>query len=1366
MAGLLLLRKCPCLKPKIEEEVRVLDYRHSSLTDVPGDVFNFERTLEELYTDSNQIRDLPRELFYCHGLRKLSISDNEITNIPPAIASLDHLEELDFSKNGIIDVPDNIKCCKYLRVIDASVNPLGKLPEGFTQLQNLTHLYLNDTFLDYLPGSFGRLVKLKILEIRENHLKTLPKSFGRLTELERLDIGNNEFTELPDVIGSLTNLLELWCDNNQITSITHTIGTLKQLMFFDASKNQLESLPGEIEGCTSLADLHLSSNILQTLPDSIGNLSNLTTLKVDDNQLTTLPRTLGGLTSMSELNVSVNDLEDLPTSIGLLRNLRTFYADENVLTFVPSELGSCSGITVLSLRSNKLTYIPDEIGRIPRLRVLNLSDNRLSYLPFTIVKLKELQALWLTENQTRPLIPLQSDYEPDTGRKILTCYLLPQGQNSDNDENLGDGDTDSFHASIWDEERQQRQQIHFNFIDEDDDEGHLVRCPTPYPKEMREKARHMRNLALRQSMGDGAQASSWTSPADRSHLQSTTSPEGKGNCSYGPGGEETIDVRVREARIAKPQSPSLQETHRLYRYDKEKQMKDKARMQQQNLRHSMPNIADQLSTSTPNTPRAVKRGRSGRTDIEDVRVLGRRKSTPNLLSFEGEDPEVTPKVTPSYTYEDLYQKQLLQKHHSQSRRSRRMREYDSDTGYRSDRDVQFFRRHSGNDYKDGGGGGSGSRERDDLSVKSQPTMSKTHNHHHSSQHQHRRHGREGGYTSDLEPYAGRGRGWGNRSLGTSRDTATPSPLPKPYQLHPTHSLPQDLNVQAPTNPSDHPPSPHPHPHTTHNVHFSSESYQAGAQTLSTPPQFLDQSPTITLQAPPGFPVGAQGVSGLYSQGARNKGGPELQRELYTVLEERSKKTSGGMDGRPSPIPASARNTPAGHTPPPYQSAPPYRRQSDRASDHSDSFSQESARDSSKGSNSFSNPEYTAIQYSSQRRTDMRSPHAGRDYDTVASVHQGADVVYGSASSQGQRRTISNSPGYSDGGRARSESASSDRTSHSGGGSSTGGGGGSSEQKLNRNQDYATYSATGGGGSRPNYTSSSLHPPPSSAYLSDHSVGRSRDNVTPVQPFANCDPASRLSPRHLELSSVSQPRSGSRDNLLNEGGAVGGVSPQKAFDGYPNPYCEPLEVGAPLMSRYEDVALFKSGAQIVDRDPSSQVSSSTDSGYGHGHHIYERIGDFHNQRRSGSPQSSTPPSHRNTPVRHNSSSQGTPSRETTPVKESGFYSVHNNMLSENNTQESRDVFRTVIRKNPGLGFSIAGGVGSTGFNPYRKGDTGIFVTKVQPGGPAAAIIQAGDKILQVNHIDFRTVDHAQAVNIMKTATTVELLIERIQKINMV
>ena len=58
MAGI--VKKCPCLRPKIEKEVRVLDYRHSGLQDVPSEVFNTERTLEELYCDNNQIRDLPR----------------------------------------------------------------------------------------------------------------------------------------------------------------------------------------------------------------------------------------------------------------------------------------------------------------------------------------------------------------------------------------------------------------------------------------------------------------------------------------------------------------------------------------------------------------------------------------------------------------------------------------------------------------------------------------------------------------------------------------------------------------------------------------------------------------------------------------------------------------------------------------------------------------------------------------------------------------------------------------------------------------------------------------------------------------------------------------------------------------------------------------------------------------------------------------------------------------------------------------------------------------------------------------------------------------------------------------------------------
>lgn len=37
-------------------EVTELDYRHSNLTEVPADVFTYERTLEKLSVASNQVK--------------------------------------------------------------------------------------------------------------------------------------------------------------------------------------------------------------------------------------------------------------------------------------------------------------------------------------------------------------------------------------------------------------------------------------------------------------------------------------------------------------------------------------------------------------------------------------------------------------------------------------------------------------------------------------------------------------------------------------------------------------------------------------------------------------------------------------------------------------------------------------------------------------------------------------------------------------------------------------------------------------------------------------------------------------------------------------------------------------------------------------------------------------------------------------------------------------------------------------------------------------------------------------------------------------------------------------------------------------
>ncbi|XP_070220630.1 leucine-rich repeat-containing protein 7 isoform X3 [Bos mutus] len=477
---------CRCFRGE-EEIISVLDYSHCSLQQVPKEVFNFERTLEELYLDANQIEELPKQLFNCQALKKLSIPDNDLSNLPTTIASLVNLKELDISKNGVQEFPENIKCCKCLTIIEASVNPISKLPDGFTQLLNLTQLYLNDAFLEFLPANFGRLAKLRILELRENHLKTLPKSMHKLAQLERLDLGNNEFSELPEVLDQIQNLRELWMDNNALQVLPGSIGKLKMLVYLDMSKNRIETVDMDISGCEALEDLLLSSNMLQQLPDSIGLLKKLTTLKVDDNQLTILPNTIGNLSLLEEFDCSCNELESLPSTIGYLHSLRTLAVDENFLPELPREIGSCKNVTVMSLRSNKLEFLPEEIGQMQKLRVLNLSDNRLKNLPFSFTKLKELAALWLSDNQSKALIPLQTEAHPETKQRVLTNYMFPQQPRGDEDFQ---SDSDSFNPTLWEEQRQQRMTVAFEFEEkkEDDENAGKVKdhsCQAPWERGQR-----------------------------------------------------------------------------------------------------------------------------------------------------------------------------------------------------------------------------------------------------------------------------------------------------------------------------------------------------------------------------------------------------------------------------------------------------------------------------------------------------------------------------------------------------------------------------------------------------------------------------------------------------------------------------------------------------------------------------------------------------------------------------------------------------------------------------------------------------------------------------------------------------------------
>ncbi|XP_074842480.1 protein scribble homolog isoform X5 [Carettochelys insculpta] len=84
---------------------------------------------------------------------------------------------------------------------------------------------------------------------------------------------------------------------------------------------------------------------------------------------------------------------------------------------------------------------------------------------------------------------------------------------------------------------------------------------------------------------------------------------------------------------------------------------------------------------------------------------------------------------------------------------------------------------------------------------------------------------------------------------------------------------------------------------------------------------------------------------------------------------------------------------------------------------------------------------------------------------------------------------------------------------------------------------------------------------------------------------------------------------------------------------------------------------------------------------------------------------------------------------------------------------------LMRNEKGLGFSIAGGKGST---PYRAGDMGIFISRIAEGGAAHRdrTLQVGDRVISINGVDMTEARHDQAVALLTASSpTIALLVER-------
>uniref|UniRef100_A0A8R1XYG7 PDZ domain-containing protein n=1 Tax=Onchocerca volvulus TaxID=6282 RepID=A0A8R1XYG7_ONCVO len=454
-------------------QVDMLDRRQCNLQSIPHDIDRNARTLEEMYLDCNHIKDLDKPLFRCRKLKILSLSENEVIRLPSDIAHLTCLEELNLKGNDVSDLPEEIKNCTQLKILDLSSNPITRLPPTITQLTSMTSLGLNDISLTQMPHDIGQLRNLRSLEVRENLLRAVPSSISQLNQLRRLDLGHNELDDLPNEIGMLENLEELYVDQNDLEVLPESIVQCRSLEQLDVSENKLMVLPDEIGDLEKLDDLTIALNCLQVLPRRLKRLS---ILKADRNAITQLTPAIGSCHALTEIYLTENLLTEIPSSLGNLKSLRTLNLDKNQLKELPPTIGGCTSLSVLSLRDNLLEQLPLEIGRLENLRVLDVCNNRLNYLPFTVNVLFKLRALWLSENQSQAMLKLQTEHDPRTGIKVLTCYLLPQSNSQPVEQ------TPPSRSFIGGPKVHFGSDLEETHEDEENEVGQFSRHDTPHPK--------------------------------------------------------------------------------------------------------------------------------------------------------------------------------------------------------------------------------------------------------------------------------------------------------------------------------------------------------------------------------------------------------------------------------------------------------------------------------------------------------------------------------------------------------------------------------------------------------------------------------------------------------------------------------------------------------------------------------------------------------------------------------------------------------------------------------------------------------------------------------------------------------------------
>ncbi|XP_065659194.1 leucine-rich repeat serine/threonine-protein kinase 2 isoform X5 [Hydra vulgaris] len=147
---------------------------------------------------------------YLGNVEKLNLSSNNLKNVPTELFKLPKLRNLNLSSNKLVCLPNVMEWSPYLTTLSLENNLLKSFPSNADQVP-IKNLYISNNKFDCIPPGICNLMHLETLHISGNvNIHVLPLQMGKLSKLTNLNITGLKI-DSPSAIKNLNSTQEIMC---------------------------------------------------------------------------------------------------------------------------------------------------------------------------------------------------------------------------------------------------------------------------------------------------------------------------------------------------------------------------------------------------------------------------------------------------------------------------------------------------------------------------------------------------------------------------------------------------------------------------------------------------------------------------------------------------------------------------------------------------------------------------------------------------------------------------------------------------------------------------------------------------------------------------------------------------------------------------------------------------------------------------------------------------------------------------------------------------------------------------------------------------------------------------------------------------